>query len=723
MTSRASSRGSAAEVGWQVQDPSTEGPLYQCQSLRRHLGTIVHPRYPAEAARIAQVFDLIAERAEQQLLLVIRSASRPLENAKVEKVRQISRIIQQLYSYVRYLQASDPISSPPGVQHAISDIVDRHVPPALGCERDEVVALVRPQWEYNHKFVDLTRLLERIEVADLDPNEEMFGDGETNDMASFIEDLWGVRGLAGKPPKHMAVLSFAGLNRDDVLFYPLLGHEIGHFIDFAFPETIHDNPELELEGLYPTEEEVSACVRPHLDFEGLDLFEKLRLREVTRARQNVVSLIQQCLRELTADLLAVRMLGVSFFIALAEHFKTAAALDGSVVHESTGYPGSLFRLRVVLAELTEAADGASTGEALRATFSLQPERAAPVLAYLSGWQITLDERLAKVGSPVDSRKALANLAADRVQRALPRLRSLVRRVIPRERVPSLSDRLPMMVSLLEARVPPFPAVFDGRPHGSFAQASFTDILTAGWVFELGSCAEESAAPDHGRYQETCLLLFKALELTRAQGAMSALSRKATVERQKPRGERAGVKSGPSILDAQDPKRAMSDRLMILPYFGDGPLQAASWDIHLGNWFKVAKRTGYVSIDLADSAQRARAMQEGQEEVYVRFGEQFVLHPADFALGVSLEYVSIPGSLMAFVEGKSSLGRAGLIIATAAQVAPGFKGGIVLELFNAGTVPLVLRPGMEIAQLVFHGMDADLPMEWLYAGRFRCQVKP
>src|SRR5208282_5817450 len=104
-------------------------------------------------------------------------------------------------------------------------------------------------------------------------------------------------------------------------------------------------------------------------------------------------------------------------------------------------------------------------------------------------------------------------------------------------------------------------------------------------------------------------------------------------------------------------------------------------------------------------------------------QSFTLHPGDFALAVSLEYVAVPPDFMAFVEGKSSLGRAGLIVATATQVAPGFKGSIVLELFNSGTVPLLLRPGMPIAQLVFVHTDRSLPPAWLYSGKFRCQVKP
>jgi dCTP deaminase len=79
--------------------------------------------------------------------------------------------------------------------------------------------------------------------------------------------------------------------------------------------------------------------------------------------------------------------------------------------------------------------------------------------------------------------------------------------------------------------------------------------------------------------------------------------------------------------------------------------------------------------------------------------------------------------MAFVEGKSSIGRQGLIVATATMVAPGFHGVIVLELANAGTVPLILHPGMEIAQLVMIKLENFVPESEMYRGRFQCQVKP
>jgi deoxycytidine triphosphate deaminase len=100
-----------------------------------------------------------------------------------------------------------------------------------------------------------------------------------------------------------------------------------------------------------------------------------------------------------------------------------------------------------------------------------------------------------------------------------------------------------------------------------------------------------------------------------------------------------------------------------------------------------------------------------------------MHPGDLVLGATLEFFDLPNDLMAYVEGKSQLGRKGLIVATAAQVAPGFHGVVVLELVNAGMVPLKIRPGMEISQLVFQTLTEPVPNEFLYRGSSYCQIKP
>src|ERR1035438_7779229 len=117
------------------------------------------------------------------------------------------------------------------------------------------------------------------------------------------------------------------------------------------------------------------------------------------------------------------------------------------------------------------------------------------------------------------------------------------------------------------------------------------------------------------------------------------------------------------------------------------------------------------------------MTVGREEVFVPSGGLFLIHPGDLILGATLEFIALPADLMAFVEGRSGLGRKGLIVATATQVAPGFHGVIVLEMANAGTVPLEVQPEMAIAQLVLQAMNVPVPKELMYRGKYHCQVHP
>ncbi len=94
-----------------------------------------------------------------------------------------------------------------------------------------------------------------------------------------------------------------------------------------------------------------------------------------------------------------------------------------------------------------------------------------------------------------------------------------------------------------------------------------------------------------------------------------------------------------------------------------------------------------------------------ESVEVPDGEPFVLHPGEFALGHTSETLGLPDNIVGIVNGKSSLGRLGVQVhATAGFVDPGFEGVIVLELSNVSTLPILLRPGMKVAQMVFQHLD-------------------
>jgi dCTP deaminase len=146
----------------------------------------------------------------------------------------------------------------------------------------------------------------------------------------------------------------------------------------------------------------------------------------------------------------------------------------------------------------------------------------------------------------------------------------------------------------------------------------------------------------------------------------------------------------------------------------------SVDIRLSNEFIITKETQLAVLDVKDFKNLRNNIMQYQEKTRLGYGEGFILHPREFVLGASLEYVSLPLDIMAYVVGRSSWGRLGLVIATATLIDPGFKGVITLELANIGKVPLKLYQGLRIAQLVFHKLTS--PTEG-YRGQYLTSTGP
>jgi dCTP deaminase len=130
------------------------------------------------------------------------------------------------------------------------------------------------------------------------------------------------------------------------------------------------------------------------------------------------------------------------------------------------------------------------------------------------------------------------------------------------------------------------------------------------------------------------------------------------------------------------------------------VQPASVDLRLGDTFRVFHNHRASAIDLREPPANLT------EEVKVPESEPFVIHPGEFCLGRTLEWVELPDDIVARIEGKSSLGRLGLIVhATAGFCDPGWKGTLTLELNNLTRVPIKLYPSLLIAQLSFMTLDA------------------
>jgi len=167
------------------------------------------------------------------------------------------------------------------------------------------------------------------------------------------------------------------------------------------------------------------------------------------------------------------------------------------------------------------------------------------------------------------------------------------------------------------------------------------------------------------------------------------------------------------------KPALAERLVVTPLLNAEELIGpSSIDVRLGNQFLIFKREAFSLLDVGQSKD-SPDITRFQHRIVKPLREEFVLHPRQLVIGSTLEYLQVPPGLMCYVIGKSGWGRMGLVIATATKVDPGFRGCITLEIINEGEVPLILYPGLPIAQLVFH--EAAGPAS--YRGTYQCPVGP
>jgi dCTP deaminase len=163
--------------------------------------------------------------------------------------------------------------------------------------------------------------------------------------------------------------------------------------------------------------------------------------------------------------------------------------------------------------------------------------------------------------------------------------------------------------------------------------------------------------------------------------------------------------GQTLIDRMAASFADSDRrLLITPLLDQSQVDKsqASVDLRLGSVFLVARSRHTALADLREGVSGT------MDRVYVPLGRQFILHPNQFVLGQTLEFVHMPNDAIAYVVTRSSWGRIGLIVATAVGIQPCFRGVITLELRNLGEVPLALWPGSRILQLYFHELDGSVP---------------
>ena len=156
----------------------------------------------------------------------------------------------------------------------------------------------------------------------------------------------------------------------------------------------------------------------------------------------------------------------------------------------------------------------------------------------------------------------------------------------------------------------------------------------------------------------------------------------------------------SVLSDRDIRAAIESGEVVIRPYDPVDLQPSSVDLHLDRRFRVFRNNRYAYIDV-------RSPQPDLTELLtIENDEAFILHPGEFVLGQTLEWTELPVDLVARLEGKSSLGRLGLLIhSTAGYVDPGWKGNLTLELSNVANLPIALYFGMKIGQISFFRMSS------------------
>ena len=176
-----------------------------------------------------------------------------------------------------------------------------------------------------------------------------------------------------------------------------------------------------------------------------------------------------------------------------------------------------------------------------------------------------------------------------------------------------------------------------------------------------------------------------------------------------------------LLSDRDIRSELDDGRIGLDPYDPGMIQPSSIDVRLDRYFRLFDNHKYPFIDPAEDQPELTRLVEAQGE------QPFILHPGEFVLGATYEQVTLPDDVAARLEGKSSLGRLGLLThSTAGFIDPGFTGHVTLELSNVATLPIKLWPGMKIGQMCFFRLTS--PAERPYgsgapASRYQGQRGP
>lgn len=167
-----------------------------------------------------------------------------------------------------------------------------------------------------------------------------------------------------------------------------------------------------------------------------------------------------------------------------------------------------------------------------------------------------------------------------------------------------------------------------------------------------------------------------------------------------------------FLSDVDIKQAIENESIVIDPYNEHQLRTVSYDVTLDNEFEITDRHSTQAVDPANK------IYPKVRKIVVEDGDEFVLHPGENVLGKQREFVGVDNKHLMLLSGKSSLARAGLVVHNTAMLFnPGHHFYPTFELVNTNTVPIILRPGMKIAQLLFARLTSEVGRSYEKIGRY------
>jgi deoxycytidine triphosphate deaminase len=614
-------------------------------------------------AGVRAIVDAVAD-SHSGWLDALNNASVPsVRDATVDHVRTHSvgalRILSNIHEhYLPLLHAAANQSS-----YLFRPILNRAIDLATPGRKIRSELVLVPRFEYTYGFTGLLRFATR-EVCKLPYSIQ----------SQKKAKIRACRAL----PKVTAFVSYPAADKESALKLTAIAHEMAHLIDYI--GRIHQHI-LKLVPLQFDSESFDALLERKKGSAQGPSDEQIEADCYERCRK----LLTAWLHEIIADVIATRALGPAYFLAFRD-FLTDAGADGSQADEE--HPAPAKRLEVMIGELSDL-------EYLDVDHGLRNE-----LRKIKG---TIASEAVRTEYEGEFRVVDRTLEQQR-GRILSALRDYTRQYsYP---VSRYASEVPGVLKKLEAGVSPI-------ENDSGGANSAIAILNAAWqIYAIQFDEFRDKFADNLSREEVIdnlnRLVFKALEggeILRKWGELAPADSEATAE---PRN--TTETTIPPILGATLTRKSLlenldSGKLVVTPILDRAQVGEGSIDIRLGTQFIVNKRPELSEID--PHTLTPENIQKFQELVVVPFEDRFMLHPGSFLLGCTMEFIALPADMCGFVLSRSGYGRAGLLIATATYVHPGWHGCLTLELENLGEVPIALWPGSRVGQLVLLRADEIL----------------